>query len=170
MLNGWSTQLELQQILVEVVVQHHKEYCFEVLISWSGVGCSYVTGTQVPTSRGKKVLLSAKHAQTALLLSLFIPSRSASLAIWKGIVNSSHLTFLSVPLFSPFPSPYLFTCTIFSFVSPHLPPDYYCLCSVSLFSQLYFFILSSSLRSNSDFFVSLLRVCRSSLNVHLAFM
>lgn len=98
----------------------------------------------------KKVSLLAKHAQTALLLSPSIPPRSTSLAIWKGIVSSSHLTPLSLPLFFPFPSSRLFTCT-FSLscvlisrliITPFLP----LLCYI-------FFILFSSLLSNLDFFV-----------------
>jgi len=138
---------------VEVIVPHHTEYfVFEVLsLSWSGVGCSYVTGTQLPTSWGKKVSLLAEHAQTVLLLSLFIPPRSASPAIWKGIVNSSHLTSLSLPLFSPFPSPRLFTCTIFIcrlIITPFLTRSP---------SQLCIFILFCSLRCHSDFLSSFLR-------------
>lgn len=138
----------MRRILVKVVARHHKEYCFKVLsVSWSGVGCGYVTGTQLPTS-WEKVSLLAKHAQTALLLSLSIPPRSASPAIWKKVSSAPLISPVYLTLFSLYnsiTSPF----HLHHFLS-HLQPDYYNLSHSISLSTIIFFTLFSGLLSHSD--------------------
>lgn len=128
----WSIVLEY---LVEV----------EVLLAvamWRLLSC--------PQAMDKNSLL-AKHAQTALLLSPSIPPRSTSLTLWKRIVNFSHLTPLSLPRFL-FPSPHLFTSTIFFFFplsSPDLLVITHFIHSASFLHHWYSFILFSSPLSHS---------------------
>lgn len=128
---------------VKGVARHHRECCFKVLsVSWSGVGCSYVTATQLPTS-WEKVSLLAKHAQTALLLSLSIPPRSASPAIWKKyrrLLSSHPLLSLYISITSPF--------HLHHFRS-HLHP--WLLQPFSFYLTLYYYIFHSLLQPTVSF-------------------
>lgn len=104
------------------VVRRHEEYCREGLsVSWSGVGYSYVTGPL--TEKIKFPFQLNMHRLFSSYLSQFLfftPRR-----LFEKVSSTLLISRLYLPFFYPFPSPPLFTCTIFSLMSPHLLPHHY---------------------------------------------
>lgn len=120
------------------------------IVTWQALGCPLTEKIKFPFQLNMHRLFSIYLSQFLF----FMPRRLFEKVSSTPLVISR----LYLPFFYPFPSPPLFTWTIFSLMSPHLLPHHYTHShSIPLFSHLYFFILLASFHHFDSLF-SFLRI------------